>query len=95
MPGSLPGQAQEINSSQPVINDNWTKVSYKRGRSTQEGTEREPKHAKGSEHWFNQTSTSNHYTPLVEEESEDQQQKAGPENTPKPPPIYITDVKNI
>jgi hypothetical protein len=24
-----------------------------------------------------------------------QQQKASPENTPKPPPIYITDVKNI
>jgi hypothetical protein len=32
---------------------------------------------------------------LLEEESEDQQQKAGPENTPKPPPIYITDVTNI
>jgi hypothetical protein len=26
------------------------------------------------------------------EESEDQQQKVGPENTPKPPPIYKTDV---
>jgi hypothetical protein len=24
-----------------------------------------------------------------------QQQKAGPENMPKPPPIYITDVRNI
>jgi hypothetical protein len=29
------------------------------------------------------------------EESEDQQQKAGPEYTPKPPPIYITDIKNM
>jgi hypothetical protein len=38
MPGSLPGQPQEINSSQP---DNWTKVSYKRGRSTQDGTDNE------------------------------------------------------
>jgi hypothetical protein len=82
-------------SSQTELNDNLTNVSYKRGRSTQEGTEREAKHAKGSEHWLNQTSTSNRYTALLEKESEDQQQKAGPENTPKPPPIYITDFKNI
>jgi hypothetical protein len=94
MPGSLPGQSQKINSSQPEFNDNWTKVSYKRGRPTQEGTERE---AKQSEHWLNQTSTSNCYTALLGEESEDQQQKAGPENIQKqkPPPIYITDVTNI
>jgi hypothetical protein len=31
----------------------------------------------------------------MEEGSEDQLQKAGPENTPKPSPFYITDVKNI
>jgi hypothetical protein len=37
----------------------------------------------------------NHYTALLEEESEDQQHKAGPENKPKSPPIYTTDVKNI
>jgi hypothetical protein len=74
MPRSLPGQSQKINSSQPVLNDNWTKVSYKRGRSTQEGTEREAKHAIESEHWLNQTSTSNRYTALLEEESEDKQQ---------------------
>jgi hypothetical protein len=47
-------------------------------------------HTKESENWPNQTSTSNRYTALLEEESEDQQQKADPENTPKPPPIYIT-----
>jgi hypothetical protein len=81
-------------SFQPELNGNWTKVSYKRGRSTQEETEREAKHAKESEHGLNQTSTSNHYTALLEEESEDQQQKAGPENTPKPPPVYITEVTN-
>jgi hypothetical protein len=66
-----------------------------RGRSSQEETQRETKHAKQSEHWPNQTSTSNRYTALLEEESEDQQQKAGPENTPKPPAIYITDVTNM
>jgi hypothetical protein len=31
----------------------------------------------------------------IEEGSEDQLQKAGPENTPKPPPFYTNDVKNI
>jgi hypothetical protein len=91
MPGSLPAQSQKMNSSQPELN-NGTKVSYKRGRSTQEETEGEAKHTKDSEHWLNQTSSC--YTTLLEEESEDQKQKAGPENTPKPP-IYITDVKNI
>jgi hypothetical protein len=45
MPGSLPGQSQKINSSQPELNDN-------------------------------------------------RKQRAGPENTPRPPPNYITDVTN-
>jgi hypothetical protein len=31
---------------------------------------------------------------MLDEESEDQQQKAGPENMPKPPPTYV-DVTNI
>jgi hypothetical protein len=90
IPGSLPGQPQKMNSSQP---DNWTKVSYKRGRSTQDETDKGAKHAKQSEHWLNQTSTSNRYTAPLEEESEEQQ-KAVNENMPKPP-IYITDVTNI
>jgi hypothetical protein len=88
MPGSLPGQPQEMNSSQP---DNWSKVSYKIGRSTQDGTDKE---AKQSEHWLNPTSTSNRHTALLEEEREEQQ-KAGNEITPKPPPVYITDATNI
>jgi HD superfamily phosphohydrolase len=61
----------------PKLNYDWTKVSYKRGTSTQEGTQRDTKHAKASDHRFNQTSSSNRYTALLEE-SEDQQQKAGP-----------------
>jgi hypothetical protein len=76
-------------SFQPELNKNWTKVSYKRGRSTQEETEREAKHAKENEHWLNQTSTSNRYTALLEEECKDQQQKEGPGNTRKPPPTYL------
>jgi hypothetical protein len=83
-----------MNSSQPELNENWTKVLYKRGRSTQR-TEREAKRSKESYHWLNQTSISNRCTALLEEESKDQQQKAGPENTPKPPPVYITDIKNV
>jgi hypothetical protein len=39
-------------SSQPELNYNWTKVSHKRGRSTQEENEREAKHAKQREHWL-------------------------------------------
>jgi hypothetical protein len=84
-----------MNSSQTELNENWTKVSYKRGRSTQEENEWEAKLAKESEHYLNQTSTSNRYTALLEEVSEAQQQKAGLEITPKPPPIYTTEVKNI
>jgi hypothetical protein len=34
-------QSQKMYSSQPELNNNWTKVSYKRGRSTQEETKRE------------------------------------------------------
>jgi hypothetical protein len=94
-PGSLPGLQKKISSSQKKLNDNWTKVSYKRGRPTQRGTEREAKHAKESEHWLNQTSSSNRYTALLEQESEDQQKKPGPENTTKPHPIYIIDVTSI
>jgi hypothetical protein len=95
MPGSLPGNSQKNNFSKPELNDNWTKVSYKRGRSTQEETEREALLAKESQHWLNQTSTSSRYTALLLEESVDQQQKAGSENMSKPPPIYITGVTNI
>jgi hypothetical protein len=82
-------------SSQQELNSIWIKLSYKRGRSTQKETEREAKHTEGSKHWLNQTFSSNHYTALLEEKSKNQQHKAGPENTPKPPPVYITDVKNI
>jgi hypothetical protein len=55
---------------------------------------KEAKHVKENEHCLNQTSISNRYTALLEERSEDQQQKEGPVDTPKPPPIYITDDTN-
>jgi hypothetical protein len=51
------------------LKKNWTKVSYKRGRSTQEETERKAKHTIESDHWLSQTSTSNRYTALLQQES--------------------------
>jgi hypothetical protein len=53
---------------QQELNNNWTEVLYIRGRSTQDETERETKHTKESVHWLNETSTSNRYTALLEEE---------------------------
>jgi hypothetical protein len=50
MPGSLPAQSQKMYSSQPELNNSWTKVSYKRGKSTQEETEKEANYAKENEH---------------------------------------------
>jgi hypothetical protein len=99
MPGSLPAQSQQMYSSQQSqyhtqaiafpsqreLNNDWTQVSYKCGRSIQDETEREPKHSKEGLHWLNETSTCNRYTALLEEKSEDQEHKAGPEHTPKPP----------
>jgi hypothetical protein len=63
--------SQKRYSSKPELNKNWTKVLYKRCRPAQDETEREAKHAKESEHRLNQTSTSNQYTALLEEENED------------------------
>jgi hypothetical protein len=39
VPGSLSVQSQTIYSFQPQLNNNWTKVSYKRGRTKWEETE--------------------------------------------------------
>jgi hypothetical protein len=54
-----------------------------------------PNTPKKGEKLLNQMSTSNCYTTLLDEESEEKQQIAGPRSTPKHPPICITDNKNI
>jgi hypothetical protein len=56
MPGNLPAQSHQIHSSQQSqgnafpskqeLNNNWTKVSYRRGRSTQDETETKTKESK-------------------------------------------------
>jgi hypothetical protein len=71
MPGSSTCSVTKNLFSQLELNK-WTKVSYKRRRSTKEETEGKAKHTKESEHWLNQTCTSNRYTALQQEESEDQ-----------------------
>jgi hypothetical protein len=72
-----------------------TKVSHKRGRQTHEEGQREAKHIRESEYWHHPTTTTNHYTVLLEEDSGQQQQKGGPGKTPKPPPIYVSDMTTI
>jgi hypothetical protein len=47
------------------FSNNWAKLSYKRGRSAQDKIETKIKHSKESEHWLNQSSTSNRYTALL------------------------------
>jgi hypothetical protein len=81
--------------SQPGLNNNWIRMSYKLSRLTEDQTETETKHSKESESWLNQTCTFSRYTALLEEESEDQQHKASPESTLKPPSVYITGGKDI
>jgi hypothetical protein len=109
MQGNLPAQPQQLFSSQhsqyhtqanafpyqQEWSDNWTKVLYKRVWSAQDENETKTKHSTECKYWLNQTSTSNRYTALLEEVSEDQQHKTGPENMPKPTPIYITGFINI
>jgi hypothetical protein len=59
-----------------------TKVSYKKGRSAQVEIETKPKHSKEREYGLNQISTSTRYTALLRENSEGQQHRTCPENTP-------------
>jgi hypothetical protein len=62
---------------------------YKRGRSAQDQTETKAKQNKEIEYHLNKTTTSYHYTALLEDETEDQQHKAYPRNNPNHTPIYI------
>jgi hypothetical protein len=77
----MPAQSQQMHSSQPSqyhtqtsafpcqpeLNDNWTEIS-----SEVHQHKMKLKQTKESEHWLNQTSTSNRYTALLEEESDNQ-----------------------
>jgi hypothetical protein len=97
MPGSLHAQSQKciLHNNPNIIPKPMHRLEYHTNKVDHNTKQREAKHTKDSEHWLIQTPTSNCYTVLLEEESVDQQHKAGPENMPKPLPIYKTDVNKI
>jgi hypothetical protein len=86
-----------MSSTPQSANDNWTKVYYKRGRSSPDATEMESKHTKNTQHWLHppSTETSNRFSALMEANSADRQHNAVPEHPPKPLPTYIQDVTII
>jgi hypothetical protein len=87
-----------MTSSQQLVAPNWTKVSYKRGRSPPDASERESKQAKDSQHWLHppSTATSNRFSPLMETNNNAEcQHNPSPEHPPKPPPTYMQDVTSI
>jgi hypothetical protein len=86
-----------MSSTPQSANDNWTKVSYKRSRSSPDATEMESKQTKNTLHWLHppSTETSNRFSGLMEANSSDRQHNAAPEHPPKPPPIYIQDATII
>jgi hypothetical protein len=51
------------------FNENWTKVSYKRGRSPNSDAVTKTKHSKENKYWLNQPATSNRFAVLQEEEN--------------------------
>jgi hypothetical protein len=93
--GSLPAQPPTMSPSQPQPCPSWTTVSYKRGRPTQESTDRVAKHAKNNLHLSPPTITSSRFTSLANEDSEATPTPTGPTNVPKPPPVYIQNVRTI
>jgi hypothetical protein len=93
--GSLPAQPPTMSPSQPPPCPTRTTVSYKRGRSTQESSDRVAKHVKDNHHLSPPTITSNRYTSLANEDSEATPTPASPTNVPKPPPIYIQNATTI
>jgi hypothetical protein len=67
--------------------EKWIKPTNKRGRPTQEGTSKDFKLAKPSDHWLNPIPTSNRYTALQEGEL-DNQLPIGKETTVNPPNLH-------
>jgi hypothetical protein len=51
--------------------------------------------AKSNGNWLNPIPISNRFSPLQEEDDLVNQSTPGKEDTPKPPPIYITNVTSI
>lgn len=73
---------------------NWKIVTHKRGRNSQNETEKVAKQSKGNEYWLD-ASSSNRYSALENETGKDNEDTSPKEKTPKPPPIFVNGVKNI
>jgi hypothetical protein len=80
----LPAQNTKMYSSKQEPPNNWTTVSNKWGRPTEEESLRAAKLVKESYHWLNPTSTHNHYSALLVYRREGQQQTTDTGKTPKP-----------
>jgi hypothetical protein len=84
-----------MSPSHPPPYLSWTTVSYKRGRPTQESTDRVANHAKDNLHFSPPTITSNLFASLTNEDSEVTPTPTGPTSVPKPSPIYVQNVTTI
>jgi hypothetical protein len=74
--------------------EQWIKPTNKRGRLTQDGSFKDSKLAKPSDHWLNPTPTSNCFTALQQDEDLNNHPHLV-RRPPPTPPIYITNVTNI
>jgi hypothetical protein len=84
-----------MSSSDPELYSAWTKVSKKRGRPTQEDNIREANIARKTAICFipPQHPTVTQLSP--NEDSSEHHQKSKIETTPKPPPIFVSNVTTI
>jgi hypothetical protein len=81
-----------MTSSQP---DESITPTNKRSRQTQDGSSRDNKKATSNGNWRNPTPISNRFSSLQQDDDIVNQSTPGKEDTPKPPPIYITNVTSI
>ena len=85
-------QLQTVATQQESVN-NWKKVTYKRARPHQNTTSNNPKCLKTSQYWLDAPTTSNRYELLSDDEVGEAQTNSN--QPPKPPPIFVTGVRNI
>jgi hypothetical protein len=67
----------------------------KRSRTTQEDSIGNAKHNKEDNNWLHPTTTHNHHAALSDDENIDHLQRVATDSTPKPPPIFVSDVITI
>jgi hypothetical protein len=73
----------------------WSKVPSKRSRPLHEESTHDAKHSKEENHWLHPTSTQNRFSALLPDEPTDTSQTSTVGDTPKPPPIFVSDIITI